>query len=85
MTGRRLEFVVRWLSPVVHDYLRRFHNHSATTFVPTRALKEELGAVGFERLQVRSIGGVFRIPPRPTRGYQGLVEGSAVGQRDVTQ
>jgi glycosyltransferase involved in cell wall biosynthesis len=41
-----------WLSPVVHDYLRRFHNHGHTTFVPTRALARDLGAAGFERLQV---------------------------------
>jgi glycosyltransferase involved in cell wall biosynthesis len=41
-----------WLSPVVHDYLRRFHNQSATTFVPTTALAQELGKEGFERLQV---------------------------------
>jgi len=41
-----------WLSPVVHDYLRRFHNQTRTTFVPTRALARELGDAGFERLQV---------------------------------
>jgi len=41
-----------WLSPVVHDYLRRFHNQSRTTFVPTAALKRELGEAGFDRLEV---------------------------------
>lgn len=32
--------------------LRRFHNQSATTFVPTRAMRAELDAAGFERLAV---------------------------------
>ncbi|WP_280156232.1 glycosyltransferase family 1 protein [Piscinibacter sp. XHJ-5] len=41
-----------WLSPVVHDYLRRFHNRTQRTFVPTRALRDELTAAGFERLDV---------------------------------
>ena len=41
-----------WLSPVVQDYLRRFHNQSQTTFVPTRALAHELSEAGFERLEV---------------------------------
>ncbi|HEV7912253.1 MAG TPA: glycosyltransferase family 1 protein, partial [Albitalea sp.] len=41
-----------WLSPVVHDYLRRFHNQAQRTFVPTRALRADLSASGFERLEV---------------------------------
>ena len=32
--------------------LRRFHNRSATTFVPTGAMRSELDAAGFERLVV---------------------------------
>ncbi len=32
--------------------LRRFHNQSVTTFVPTRAMRAELAAAGFERLAV---------------------------------
>jgi glycosyltransferase involved in cell wall biosynthesis len=41
-----------WLSPMVHDYLRRFHNQTQRTFVPTRALRDELTEAGFERLEV---------------------------------
>jgi glycosyltransferase involved in cell wall biosynthesis len=41
-----------WLSPVIHDYLRRFHNRTQRTFVPTHALRDELAATGFRRLDV---------------------------------
>jgi glycosyltransferase involved in cell wall biosynthesis len=41
-----------WLSPVIHDYLRRFHNRTQRTFVPTHALRAELAATGFRRLDV---------------------------------
>jgi glycosyltransferase involved in cell wall biosynthesis len=41
-----------WLSPVVHDVLRRFHNQARVTFVPTHALRDQLARAGFERLAV---------------------------------
>lgn len=41
-----------WLSPVIHDYLRRFHNQGLRTFVPTEAVRSQLAAGGFERLAV---------------------------------
>lgn len=41
-----------WLAPVVHDYLRRFHNRAQLTFVPTQAVRGALAAAGFERLEV---------------------------------
>ena len=41
-----------WLSPVIHDYLRRFHNQTQRTFVPTQAVRDELARAGFERLAV---------------------------------
>lgn len=37
-------------------YLRGFHNDTATTMVPTDALRSELAAAGFERLRVVSRG-----------------------------
>ena len=46
--------------------LRRFHNRSALTFVPTRALRRELGQLGFEHLAV--VGrGVDTVRFAPTR------------------
>ncbi|HEX6707284.1 MAG TPA: glycosyltransferase family 1 protein [Albitalea sp.] len=41
-----------WLSPVVQDVLRRFHNQCHATFVPTRAMRDELAHAGFQRLHV---------------------------------
>ena len=41
-----------WLAPVVCDYLRRFHNQTRRTFVPTPAVRDELARAGFERLAV---------------------------------
>jgi glycosyltransferase involved in cell wall biosynthesis len=51
-----------WLSKPIMAYLRRFHNQTLTTMVPTRGLAERLSAAGFERLQVVARGvdlGVF--------------------------
>ncbi len=38
--------------PLVLAYLRRFHNRTQATFVPTRSLADSLRQVGFERLHV---------------------------------
>lgn len=45
-----------WLSKPIVAYLRKFHNHTACTMVPTRALKADLQALGFENLRVVSRG-----------------------------
>lgn len=41
-----------WLSPVVYDYLRRFHNHGQRTFVPTESIRIQLSDNGFARVDV---------------------------------
>jgi len=41
---------------MVMQVLRRFHNQTAATFVPCRALQAELSARGFERVEVMSRG-----------------------------
>lgn len=43
---------VGWLSKPIMAYLRRFHNQTACTMVPTRSLADRLAASGFERLKV---------------------------------
>lgn len=43
-------------APVVRAYLRRLHNRTATTFVPTEQLRETLWQTGFERIEVVSRG-----------------------------
>ncbi|MFW5954137.1 MAG: glycosyltransferase family 4 protein [Guyparkeria sp.] len=47
---------VGWLTAPVMRYLRRFHNRTATTFIPTRQQAEELAPLGFERLAVLGRG-----------------------------
>jgi glycosyltransferase involved in cell wall biosynthesis len=41
-----------WFSPLLMAYLRRFHNHSQRSFVPTETTRRKLAAAGFERLEV---------------------------------
>ncbi|MGE5450741.1 MAG: glycosyltransferase family 4 protein [Acidobacteriota bacterium] len=41
-----------WLSPLILQWLRRFHNGSSRTFVPTQQMHDELVAQGFTHLDV---------------------------------
>jgi glycosyltransferase involved in cell wall biosynthesis len=47
---------VGWLSKPIVAYLRKFHNRTHCTMVPTRALKAQLQAVGFENLRIVARG-----------------------------
>jgi glycosyltransferase involved in cell wall biosynthesis len=47
---------VAWLRDPIMAYLRKFHNRTACTMVPTEALRAELRAGGFRRLRVVSRG-----------------------------
>lgn len=47
---------VGWLGGVILGYLRRFHNDTGCTMVPTEALRGELKVAGFERLAVVARG-----------------------------
>jgi glycosyltransferase involved in cell wall biosynthesis len=47
---------LRAASRLVLGYLRAFHNRTMATFVPCRALREELAAQGFERTEVSGRG-----------------------------
>jgi glycosyltransferase involved in cell wall biosynthesis len=47
---------VGWLHKPIVAYLRKFHNRTATTMVPTEALRRELEAYGFQRLAVVARG-----------------------------
>jgi glycosyltransferase involved in cell wall biosynthesis len=47
---------VAWLRDPIMAYLRKFHNRTACTMVPTEALRAELRASGFRRLRVVSRG-----------------------------
>lgn len=45
-----------WLEPVVFSYLRRLHNHTAVTLVPTIQLKRELEDLGFKSVDILKRG-----------------------------
>lgn len=47
---------VAWLRTPIMAYLRKFHNRTACTMVPTDVLRSELGAIGFKRLRTVSRG-----------------------------
>jgi glycosyltransferase involved in cell wall biosynthesis len=45
-------YALGWAAPAIGAYLRRFHNRTRLSFVPTRQTRDELTAAGFERLAV---------------------------------
>lgn len=47
---------VGWLTKPIVAYLRKFHNRTAFTMVPTRSLKHQLEALGFKNLRVVARG-----------------------------
>jgi glycosyltransferase involved in cell wall biosynthesis len=47
---------VGWLSKPIAAYLRKFHNRTLFTMVPTQALKNQLQGAGFDNLQVVARG-----------------------------
>ncbi len=47
---------VGWLSKSIMAYLRKFHNRTSCTMVPTYALKSQLQACGFDNLRVVARG-----------------------------
>jgi glycosyltransferase involved in cell wall biosynthesis len=47
---------VGWLSKPIVAYLRKFHNRTAFTMVPTQAMKDQLEGMGFKNLKVVARG-----------------------------
>jgi glycosyltransferase involved in cell wall biosynthesis len=73
---------VGWLKTPIMAYLRKFHNASHSTMVPTEQLRHELNALGFERLHVVSRGvDVNRFSPQ--HRSDGLRQSWGVGPNDV--
>ncbi len=63
---------VAWLRDPIMAYLRKFHNRTACTMVPTETLRTELRASGFRRLRVVSRGVDTRMfdPARRSRALR---------------
>lgn len=62
-----------WLRGLIASHLRRMHNRTAATFVPTHALAAELGADGFANLRVmaRGVDTALFNPLRRSRALRG--------------
>ncbi len=45
-----------WLKTPIESYLRKFHNRTRLTMVPTRAMRDELGQDGFRNIEVVARG-----------------------------
>lgn len=73
---------VAWLRQPIVSYLRKFHNRTACTMVPTEALRAELRAIGFRRLRVVSRGVDTRLFD-PARRSQALRETWGAGPLDT--
>ncbi len=73
---------VAWLQRPIVGYLRKFHNRTACTMVPTEGLRAELQAEGFQNLRVVARGvdtGLFD----PARRSDELRRQWGVGPRDM--
>jgi len=51
-----LHYGIGWLKKPIVDYLRKFHNHTLLTMVPTEHMRTELAACGFRNLRVVARG-----------------------------
>jgi glycosyltransferase involved in cell wall biosynthesis len=62
-----------WLSKPIVAYLRKFHNRTACTMVPTRALQVQLGASGFQNLRVvgRGVDTLIFHPALRSQAFRG--------------
>jgi glycosyltransferase involved in cell wall biosynthesis len=72
-----------WLARPMLAYLRKFHNRTACTMVPTESVRRELAQIGFERLLVVPRGvDLARFDPRrrcdPLRAAWGAGPGDPV-------
>lgn len=62
---------IGWLKRPIFAYLRKFHNRTQCTMVPTEALRAELQTVGFQNLRVVARG-VDTVLFNPSRRSDGL-------------
>ncbi len=51
-----LHYGIGWLKKPIVNYLRKFHNHTLLTMVPTEHMRTELAACGFRNLRVVARG-----------------------------
>jgi glycosyltransferase involved in cell wall biosynthesis len=75
------DYRLGWIKPVVTAWLRRVHNRTLRTFVPTRDIHARLGADGYANLRILSRG-VDTALYTPARRDESLRASWGVGPRD---
>ncbi|MEI6026341.1 MAG: glycosyltransferase family 1 protein [Betaproteobacteria bacterium] len=73
---------VGWLRKPIMAYLRKFHNATRRTFVPTQALRQDLEGCGFAGLRVVSRG-VDTTLFHPGRRDEGLRQSWGLASKDL--
>ena len=73
---------VGWLKRPISAYLRRFHNRTDATFVPTARMRQDLAAEGYRNLAVVARGVDTRLF-NPGRRSQALRRGWGAGEDDL--
>jgi len=73
---------IGWLQRPIAAYLRRFHNHTEATFVPTHQLARELEVDGYANLQVVARGVDTRLFS-PERRSEALRSNWGAGPEDL--
>jgi glycosyltransferase involved in cell wall biosynthesis len=71
-----------WMRGIIASHLRRLHNRTAATFVPTKALATELGSDGFTNLRVMARGVDTRLF-HPGRRSEPLRQSWGLAERDL--
>jgi glycosyltransferase involved in cell wall biosynthesis len=77
-----LHYGVAWLKRPISAYLRRFHNRTDATFVPTARMRQELAAQGYRHLAVIARG-VDTHLFNPARRSLELRRGWGAGEDDL--
>ena len=72
---------IGWLKTPIAAYLRKFHNRTRCTMVPTAAMRDELAEMGFRNLRVVARGVDTRLFD-PARRRQALRESWGAGASD---
>lgn len=76
------DYRLGWLKPLVASWLRRFHNRTLRTFVPTRDLLDRLAIEGYLNLRILSRG-VDTALFTPERRDTGLRDSWGAGPDDL--
>lgn len=73
---------IGWLKRPIVGYLRKFHNRTALTTVPTEMMRQELSSIGFRNVRVLSRGVNAKLYSPTKRSYE-LRKAWGAGENDL--